>query len=98
MRIENEEERKFYEFESISNSCSLRELQRQFDSALYERLVLSRDKEKELSAKGQIRSLMRKPPTAQGFKRPTPLGEGLERTLKYEFIHPQLDSIAFVSE
>jgi predicted nuclease of restriction endonuclease-like (RecB) superfamily len=55
MRIENEAERKFYEIESINNNWSLRELQRQFDSALYERLALSRDKEKvkELSAKGQ---------------------------------------------
>jgi hypothetical protein len=56
MRIENKEERNFYEIESINNNWSLRELQRQFDSALYERLVLSRDKErvKELSMKGQI--------------------------------------------
>ncbi|MDR2409395.1 MAG: PDDEXK nuclease domain-containing protein [Bacteroidales bacterium] len=56
MRIENEAERKFYEIESINNNWSLRELQRQSDSALYERLALSRDKEKikELSIKGQI--------------------------------------------
>jgi predicted nuclease of restriction endonuclease-like (RecB) superfamily len=56
MRIDNVEERSFYEIESINNSWSLRELQRQFDSALYERLALSRDKEKvkELSTKGQI--------------------------------------------
>jgi hypothetical protein len=26
------------------------------------------------------------------------LGEGLERTLKYEFLHPQPDSITFASE
>ncbi len=56
MRIDNVDERKFYELESITNNWSLRELQRQFDSALYERLVLSRDKEgiKELSEKGQV--------------------------------------------
>jgi predicted nuclease of restriction endonuclease-like (RecB) superfamily len=56
MRIENVEERNFYEIESLNNNWSLRELQRQFDSALYERLVLSRDKKKveELSKKGQI--------------------------------------------
>jgi len=55
MRIENEGERKFYEIETSENNWSLRELQRQFSSALYERLVLSRDKEgvKKLS-KGQI--------------------------------------------
>ncbi len=56
MRIDNIDERKFYEKEAYVNNWSLRELQRQFDSALYERLVLSRDKKavKELSEKGQI--------------------------------------------
>lgn len=56
MRIDNKDERKYYEIEAHSNNWSLRELQRQFDSALYERLVLSRDKKaiKELSKKGQI--------------------------------------------
>ena len=54
-RIDNENERKFYEIEAIESSWSLRELQRQFDSALFERLVLSRDKKdvKKLSEKGQ---------------------------------------------
>lgn len=56
MRISNVEERQFYEIEAFNNNWSLRELRRQLDSALYERLVLSRDKEsvKELSLKGQI--------------------------------------------
>ena len=56
MRVANIEERNFYEIEAINNSWSLRELKRQMDSALYERLVLSRDKEKvlELSQKGQL--------------------------------------------
>ena len=56
MRIDNESERQFYEIESIENNWSLRELQRQFDSALFERLALSRDKEglKRLAEKGQI--------------------------------------------
>ena len=55
-RIDDEPERKFYELEAIENQWSLRELQRQADSALYQRLALSRDKEKvkELSEKGQI--------------------------------------------
>lgn len=49
------EERKFYEIETTENSWSLRELQRQFDTALYERLALSRNKDevKKLSEKGQ---------------------------------------------
>ncbi|MBU3823176.1 DUF1016 family protein [Flavobacteriaceae bacterium XHP0103] len=56
MRIDNENERKFYEIEALENNWSLRELQRQYDSALYERLALSRDKKgiKDLSEKGQI--------------------------------------------
>ena len=56
MRMGNIEERNFYEIEAIKNDWSLAELQRQFNSALYERLVLSRDKEKvkELSLEGQI--------------------------------------------
>jgi len=54
MRIDNVEERNFYEIETTDNSWSLRELQRQFDSALYERLALSRNKNevKKLSEKG----------------------------------------------
>ena len=56
VRIEDESERNFYELEAIQNQWSLRELQRQCNSALYQRLVLSRDKDKvkELSEKGQV--------------------------------------------
>lgn len=56
MRMENLDERSFYEIEAVQNNWSLRELRRQIDSALYERLVLSRDKEKikALALKGQI--------------------------------------------
>ena len=55
MGISNLEERKFYELETANSDWSLRELKRQFNSSLYERLALSRDKEgvKELSEKGQ---------------------------------------------
>lgn len=56
MRIENVDERHFYEIEAAKNDWSLRELDRQFDSALYERLALSTGKKgvKRLSEKGQI--------------------------------------------
>lgn len=56
MRIDNTDERHFYEIEAIKNDWSLSELQRQFDSALFERLVLSRDKREveRLSKEGQI--------------------------------------------
>lgn len=51
-----EAERKFYEIEAIKQNWSLRELERQFNSSLYERLALSRDKKKvrELSEKGHV--------------------------------------------
>ena len=56
MRIENINTRNFYEIEAFENNWSLRELKRQVNSSLYERLVLSKDKEKvkELAVKGQI--------------------------------------------
>ena len=56
MRIENVEERHFYEIEAVKNNWSLSELNRQFDSALYERLALSRDKDKivQLAKEGQL--------------------------------------------
>ena len=56
MRMDDPQERAFYEIEASQNNWSVRELQRQFDSSLYERLALSRDKEgiKALSQKGQI--------------------------------------------
>ena len=44
MRIENEDERSFYEIESAKSGWAVRTLQRQYNSSLYERLALSRDK------------------------------------------------------
>jgi len=56
MRITNPKERSFYEIEIANNLWSFSEFQRQYDSSLYERLALSRNKKKirQLSAKGQI--------------------------------------------
>ena len=56
MRIDDESERSFYELETASNNWSVRELSRQIDSALYQRLALSTDKEKVklLSQKGHL--------------------------------------------
>jgi predicted nuclease of restriction endonuclease-like (RecB) superfamily len=56
MRIEDANERRFYEIECFKNNWSLSEFKRQFDTALYIRLALSRDKEgvKKLAEKGQI--------------------------------------------
>jgi predicted nuclease of restriction endonuclease-like (RecB) superfamily len=56
MRIENETARRFYEIETVSQQWSVRQLQRQVGSSLYERLALSRNKNKimTLANKGQI--------------------------------------------
>lgn len=45
MRIENPDERSFYEIEAYNTKWSVSELKRQYNSSLYERLALSRDKE-----------------------------------------------------
>lgn len=51
----NEAERSFYEIEATQQGWTLRELKRQFNAGLYERLALSRDKDsiRELARKGQ---------------------------------------------
>lgn len=56
MKIDDDNERDFYEIEATQNNWSVRELTRQFNSALYERLALSKDKDdiKQLAQKGQI--------------------------------------------
>ena len=45
MRIENPAERKFYEIEAVKQNWSESQLKRQYNSSLYERLALSRNKE-----------------------------------------------------
>ncbi len=56
LTIDNPEQRHFYEIEAIDNDWSVRELKRQIDSSLYERLALSRDKEevRRLASEGQV--------------------------------------------
>ena len=53
--VDKAEARAFYEIESINNSWSARELERQINSLLYERLALSKDKRglMRLATKGQ---------------------------------------------
>ena len=54
--IKKPDERSFYEIESTSQNWTLRELRRQFQSGLYERLALSRDQDgiRQLAQQGQI--------------------------------------------
>ena len=44
LRVDKAEARSFYEIEALKNNWSARELERQINSLLYERLALSRDK------------------------------------------------------
>lgn len=55
MRIENPDERNFYEIECRNQNWSVRQLQRQYNSSLYERLALSRNKDEvmRLATEGQ---------------------------------------------
>ena len=46
MRVKNDAAHRFYEIETASQQWSVRQLQRQVGSSLYERLALSRDKDK----------------------------------------------------
>jgi predicted nuclease of restriction endonuclease-like (RecB) superfamily len=49
-------EREFYEVEAVKNNWSIRELRRQFNSSLFERVALSKNKEEvfRLASEGQI--------------------------------------------
>lgn len=81
MRIENEAERSFYEIEAAKTGWGVRTLQRQYNSSLYERLALSRDKEGvlRLATEGNV---ITKPEDI--IKQPTVLEFlGMEEKAKY---------------
>ena len=81
MRIENAEERNFYEIEAAKSNWSVRTLQRQYNSSLYERLALSKDKSDilRLSTEGNV---IAKPQDI--IKQPTVLEFlGIEEKAKY---------------
>lgn len=48
IQIDDEDKRLFYEYESVNNAWTGRELERQINSGLYERLLLSNDKKSVL--------------------------------------------------
>jgi predicted nuclease of restriction endonuclease-like (RecB) superfamily len=56
LTLEDPSERSFYEIEAASNQWSVRELQRQIASSLYQRLALSRDTNEihRLAVEGQV--------------------------------------------
>ena len=81
MRIENANERNFYEIEALKSNWSVRTLQRQYNSSLYERLALSKDKSDilRLSTEGNV---IAKPQDI--IKQPTVLEFlGIEEKAKY---------------
>ena len=56
LSVTDPEARRFYEIEAAENGWSVRELKRQLDSSLYQRLALSRDKHevRRLAREGQV--------------------------------------------
>ncbi len=81
MRIRNLDERRFYEIEATKSAWSLRTLQRQYNSSLYERLALSRDKDRVMRL-AQEGNVIEKP--ADIVKQPTVLEFlGLEESEKF---------------
>ena len=56
LTIDDLDERQFYEIEASQNGWSVRELDRQISTALYQRLALSRDKDeiRKLAQEGQV--------------------------------------------
>ena len=94
MIIKDKDKRNFYEKECINSNWSVRELQRQMDTSLFERLLLSdgnanKEKVLELSKKGQILSkpsdIVKQPYVFEflGVKEPKPI---LEKDLEYKLI------------
>lgn len=80
MRIESDEERSFYEIECQKQNWSVRQLQRQYNSSLYERLALSRDKD----------AVMRLAQEGQTINRPEDL---LKNPLTLEFLGLKTEAV-----
>ncbi len=94
MIIQDKDKRNFYEKECINENWSVRELRRQLDTSLFERLLLSdgkanKEKVLELSKDGQIISkpsdIVKQPHVFEflGIKEQKPL---LEKDLEYKLI------------
>jgi predicted nuclease of restriction endonuclease-like (RecB) superfamily len=79
MRIENSSERSFYELEAANNQWTVDDLKRQYNSSLYERLALSRDKAE----------VMRLAKEGQAIEKPRDI---LKNPLVLEFLNMAEDS------
>jgi predicted nuclease of restriction endonuclease-like (RecB) superfamily len=79
IRIDNEKKREFYIAESIKNHWTSRQLERQINSSLYERLLLSNDVESVLAV-------------AKGEKQPSEAKEIIKDPMTLEFLGLQKNS------
>jgi predicted nuclease of restriction endonuclease-like (RecB) superfamily len=73
IRIESEDKRDFYIAEAVKNNWTVRQLERQIDSSLYERLLLSNNKESVLAV-------------AKGDKQPSDAKEIIKDPMYLEFL------------
>lgn len=81
IQIEDPDKREYYELESVNNNWTARETERQINSQLYERLLLSNDKESVLA----VARKQRIPQTPQEIIKEPMILEflGLERKAEY---------------
>ncbi|MCL1887244.1 MAG: PDDEXK nuclease domain-containing protein, partial [Betaproteobacteria bacterium] len=80
MRIKDKNERHFYEIEAANQQWTVRQLQRQYGSSLYERLALSRDKD----------AVMKLAQEGQTLEKPRDM---LKNPLVLEFLGMEEDSV-----
>ena len=73
IRLENEDKREYYMAETVRNNWTTRQLERQINSHLYERLLLSNDKESVLAV-------------ARGEKQPSEAKEIIKDPMVLEFL------------
>jgi predicted nuclease of restriction endonuclease-like (RecB) superfamily len=73
IRLSDEHKRAFYIAEAVKNNWTVRQLERQIDSSLYERLLLSNDKESVLAV-------------ARGEKQPSDAKEIIKDPMYLEFL------------
>jgi len=81
IRISNDDKREYYIAESVKNNWNVRQLERQINSSLYERLLLSNDKESVLAvARGE-----KQPSDAREIIKDPVFLEFLGNSVKYSF-------------
>ena len=95
IQIPDHDKREYYELEAVNNAWTGRELQRQIDSMLYERLLLSNDKEAVLIMTATRNCRSRIPLSAyfSARARTTPLSARHSRRTTRLSSHPNTNSI-----